>query len=160
MDFRNNGFKYDDISGSGGEWCHDFKLWSTMKVSTLYSSMTNHNDCSIWCPLVVPLFPDFVSPLRHVDPRNTNKLIKLDVNADWTNYFLWLVFTVAMAQGWSQRLVIGGSLVCFPWSAYQSVLRQDTEPWTVPDVLVGTLHGALDKSVLSLLNQLNFIIKL
>ena len=34
------------------------------------------------------------------------------------------------------------SLVRFPWSAYQSVIGQDTEPQTAPDVLVGTLNGS------------------
>ena len=34
----------------------------------------------------------------------------------------------------SQCLVIGRSLVLFPWSACRSVLRQDTEPQTAPDV--------------------------
>ena len=48
----------------------------------------------------------------------------------------------AVTQGWSQRLVIGRSLVQFPWSACQSVPGQDTEPQTTPDVLVGTLHGS------------------
>ena len=45
-----------------------------------------------------------------------------------------------VAQGPSQRLVIWRSLVWFPWSACWSVLGQDTEPQTAPDVLVGTLH--------------------
>ena len=48
-------------------------------------------------------------------------------------------FTVA--QGSSQRLVIGRSLVQFPWSARRSVLGQGTEAQTAPDVLVSTLHG-------------------
>ena len=39
------------------------------------------------------------------------------------------------------RLVIRGSLVRFPWSACRSVLGQDTEPQTAPDVLVGTKTG-------------------
>ena len=33
-------------------------------------------------------------------------------------------------------------LIRFPWSACWSVLGQDTEPQTAPDVLVGTLHGS------------------
>ena len=39
-------------------------------------------------------------------------------------------------------IVIGRSLVQFPWSACWSVLGHDTEPQTAPDVLVGTLHGS------------------
>ena len=40
-----------------------------------------------------------------------------------------------VAQGYSQHLIIGRSLVRFPWSACQSVLGQDAEQ-TAPDVLV------------------------
>ena len=46
----------------------------------------------------------------------------------------------AVAQGWSQCLVIGRLLVPFPWSAYWSVLGQDIEPQTAPDVCVATMH--------------------
>ena len=42
----------------------------------------------------------------------------------------------------TQRLVIGRSLVRFPWSPCQSVFGQDTEPQTAPDVLGRTLHGS------------------
>ena len=41
---------------------------------------------------------------------------------------------------WSQHLVTGKLQVQFPMSACQSGHGQDTEPQTVPDVLVGTLH--------------------
>ena len=40
-----------------------------------------------------------------------------------------------MVQGSSQCLVIGRLLVRFPLSACQSVLGQETEPQTAPDVL-------------------------
>ena len=50
--------------------------------------------------------------------------------------------SAAVAEGYSQHLVMGRSLVWFPCSACWSVLGQDTEPQTAPDVLVGTLHGS------------------
>ena len=52
-----------------------------------------------------------------------------------------------MAQGQSQHLVIRRSLVPFLWLAYRSVLRQDTEPQTAPDV--GTLHGGAERYISS-----------
>ena len=39
-------------------------------------------------------------------------------------------------------LLIGRSLVRFPWSACPRVLEQISERQTAPDVLVGTLHGS------------------
>ena len=52
-------------------------------------------------------------------------------------------FSQFSSQRWSQRLVIGRSLVRFPCSACWSVLGQDTEPQTAPDVLVAfsSKHG-------------------
>ena len=50
--------------------------------------------------------------------------------------------STAVDQGQSQRLVNERSLVRFPWSTCRSVLGQDTEPQTAPEVLVGTLRGS------------------
>ena len=49
------------------------------------------------------------------------------------------VFTLVT---YKQQLVIGRLLVRIPSSACRSVLGQDIEPQTAPDVLVGTLHGS------------------
>ena len=56
---------------------------------------------------------------------------------------VWVCVWAGVALG--QHLVIGRLLVRFPtipWYACQSVLGQDTEAQTAPDVLVGSLHGS------------------
>ena len=40
-----------------------------------------------------------------------------------------------------ERLVIGMSLVWFPWSDYQSVLEQDTEAQTAPVVQLAAISS-------------------
>ena len=62
----------------------------------------------------------------------------------------------AGAEGLSQRIVIRRTLVRFPESSCQSVLGQDTEPRTAPDLLVGTLHGSHRHQCVKCDNNTNF----
>ena len=71
---------------------------------------------------------------RGLFPQKSTKL--------WENIAVSSWIRADVAKGKSQRLVIGMLLVWFPCSASWSVLGQDTQPQTAPDVLVSTLHGS------------------
>ena len=112
------------------------------------------SSCSFW---FVPFFASVLGFLDFCYQSFVASIIRiLDCLTFCLSYLpVWLTAnnppTTVMYQlfnGWlllrwqNQCLVVRRSLVWFPWSACPSVLGQDTEPETAPDVLVGSSHGS------------------